>query len=70
MLAMARNAIPPERADDVELSVAEIARTAKRGACIILEFTDGLRLWGVPNLLYQKMLGFLRPAPYALNRGS
>jgi ubiquinone/menaquinone biosynthesis C-methylase UbiE len=100
MLAIARNAIPAERADDVELVnagflesrletesfdlilcigvlahvdspgavVAEIARTAKRGACIILEFTDSFHLWGVPNILYQKMLGFLRADPWPLNR--
>ena len=100
MLAIARNAIPTERADDVELInsgflesrletesfdlilcigvlahvgspvavVSEIARIAKPGACIILEFTDSSHFWGVPGILYQKMLDLVRPASYTLNR--
>jgi len=48
--------------------LAEIARVAKPGAAIILEFTDSFHFWGVPVVVYQKMLKLIRPEPYALNR--
>ena len=48
--------------------IAEIARLAKPGASIILEFTDSFHFWGVPVVVYQKLLKLLRPEPYALNR--
>ncbi len=48
--------------------LAEIARLAKPGASIILEFTDSFHFWGVPVVVYQKLLKLLRPEPYALNR--
>jgi len=48
--------------------IAEIRRLAKPGASIILEFTDSFHFWGVPVVLYQKLLKLLRPEPYALNR--
>lgn len=100
MLDLARNKIPSDRSNDVELIngsfigsnlspqsfdlilcvgvlahvdspaavIAEIARLAKPGASIILEFTDSFHFWGVPVVLYQKLLKLLRPEPYALNR--
>ncbi|MGO8795982.1 MAG: class I SAM-dependent methyltransferase [Candidatus Sulfotelmatobacter sp.] len=48
--------------------VAEIARLAKPGASIILEFTDAYHFWGWPVVVYQKLLKLLRPEPYPLNR--
>jgi 2-polyprenyl-3-methyl-5-hydroxy-6-metoxy-1,4-benzoquinol methylase len=48
--------------------IAEIARLAKPGASVILEFTDSFHFWGVPVVVYQKLLKFMRPEPYALNR--
>jgi 2-polyprenyl-3-methyl-5-hydroxy-6-metoxy-1,4-benzoquinol methylase len=48
--------------------IAEIARLAKPGATIVLEFTDSFHFWGVPVVVYQKLLKLLRPEPYALNR--
>ncbi|MGD0180454.1 MAG: class I SAM-dependent methyltransferase [Terriglobales bacterium] len=48
--------------------IAEVARLAKPGACVILEFTDSFHFWGVPVVLYQKLLKLVRPEPYALNR--
>ena len=48
--------------------LAEITRLAKPGARVILEFTDSFHFWGVPVVLYQKLLKLLRPEPYALNR--
>jgi 2-polyprenyl-3-methyl-5-hydroxy-6-metoxy-1,4-benzoquinol methylase len=48
--------------------IAEVARLARPGAAIILEFTDSFHFWGVPVVLYQKLLKLLRPEPYALNR--
>jgi 2-polyprenyl-3-methyl-5-hydroxy-6-metoxy-1,4-benzoquinol methylase len=48
--------------------LAEIARIAKPGASVILELTDSFHFWGVPVVLYQKLLKFIRPEPYALNR--
>ena len=54
--------------DSPAATVAEIARLAKPGAWVILEFTDSFHFWGVPVVLYQKLLKLLRPEPYALNR--
>jgi ubiquinone/menaquinone biosynthesis C-methylase UbiE len=48
--------------------IAEVTRLAKPGATIILEFTDSFHFWGVPVVIYQKLLKLLRPEPYALNR--
>lgn len=48
--------------------IAEISRLAKPGASIILEFTDSFHFWGIPVVLYQKLLKLVRPEPYALNR--
>lgn len=48
--------------------IAEIARLAKPGASVILEFTDSFHFWGVPVVVYQKLLNLLRPEPYPLNR--
>ena len=48
--------------------IAEIARLAKPGASIILEFTDAFHFWGWPVVVYQKLLKLLRPEPYPLNR--
>ena len=48
--------------------IDEIARLAKPGASIILEFTDSFHFWGIPVVLYQKLLKLVRPEPYALNR--
>jgi 2-polyprenyl-3-methyl-5-hydroxy-6-metoxy-1,4-benzoquinol methylase len=48
--------------------IAEIARLAKPGASIILEFTDSFHFWAVPVVVYQKLLKLVRPEPYALNR--
>jgi len=48
--------------------IAEIARLAKPGASVILELTDSFHFWGVPVVIYQKLLKLLRPEPYALNR--
>jgi ubiquinone/menaquinone biosynthesis C-methylase UbiE len=100
MLAIARDKIPPDRANDVKLInssfldanlesrsfdlilcigvlahvdspravIAEIDRIAKPGACVIVEFTDSSHLWGMPDLLYQKVMRVVRPAPYSTNR--
>jgi ubiquinone/menaquinone biosynthesis C-methylase UbiE len=100
MLDLARNKIPSNRFNDVELIngsfigsnlsaqsfdlilclgvlahvdspaavIAEIARLAKPGASVILEFTDSFHFWGIPVVVYQKLLKVLRPEPYALNR--
>jgi ubiquinone/menaquinone biosynthesis C-methylase UbiE len=48
--------------------VAEIARTSKPGACVILEFTDSFHLWNVPTLVYYRLLRLFRSAPWTLNR--
>jgi 2-polyprenyl-3-methyl-5-hydroxy-6-metoxy-1,4-benzoquinol methylase len=48
--------------------IAKVAQLAKPGACVILEFTDSFHFWGVPVVLYQKLLKLLRPEPYKLNR--
>jgi 2-polyprenyl-3-methyl-5-hydroxy-6-metoxy-1,4-benzoquinol methylase len=54
--------------DSPSAVIARVARLAKPGAWIILEFTDSFHFWGVPVVLYQKMLKLLRPEPYNLNR--
>jgi ubiquinone/menaquinone biosynthesis C-methylase UbiE len=48
--------------------IAEVTRLARPGATIILEFSDSFHFWGMPVVLYQKLLKLLRPEPYALNR--
>jgi 2-polyprenyl-3-methyl-5-hydroxy-6-metoxy-1,4-benzoquinol methylase len=48
--------------------IARVAELAKPGAWVIVEFTDSFHFWGVPVVLYQKLLKWLRPEPYALNR--
>jgi 2-polyprenyl-3-methyl-5-hydroxy-6-metoxy-1,4-benzoquinol methylase len=48
--------------------IAKVAELAKPGAWIILEFTDSFHFWGVPVVVYQKLLGLARPQPYKLNR--
>jgi ubiquinone/menaquinone biosynthesis C-methylase UbiE len=48
--------------------IAEVARLARPGAKIILEFTDSYHFWSVPVILYQNLLKLRRPTPYALNR--
>jgi 2-polyprenyl-3-methyl-5-hydroxy-6-metoxy-1,4-benzoquinol methylase len=48
--------------------IAKVAQLAKPGAWVILEFTDSFHFWGVPVVLYQKLLKLLRPEPYKLNR--
>ena len=100
MLDLAREKIPVERRNDVEVIngsfigsnlssrsfdlilclgvlahvdspaavIAEIARLAKPGASIVLELTDSYHFWGVPVVVYQKLLKLARPEPYALNR--
>ena len=101
MLDLAREKIPFDRTNDVELInfgsfigsnlrsksfdlilclgvlahvdspaavIAEIARLAKPGASIVLELTDSYHFWGVPVVVYQKLLKLARPEPYALNR--
>jgi ubiquinone/menaquinone biosynthesis C-methylase UbiE len=54
--------------DSPSAVIEKVARLAKPGAWIILEFTDSFHLWGVPVVLYQKALALLRPEPYKLNR--
>jgi ubiquinone/menaquinone biosynthesis C-methylase UbiE len=48
--------------------IAKVADLIKPNGTIILEFTDSFHFWGVPVVVYQKLLGLLRPEPYALNR--
>jgi ubiquinone/menaquinone biosynthesis C-methylase UbiE len=48
--------------------IAEIARIARPGAAVILEFTDSFHFWAAPIVLYQNLLGLIKPRPYALNR--
>lgn len=48
--------------------IAKVARLAKPGALVVLEFTDSFHFWGIPVVLYQKILKLLRPEPYKLNR--
>lgn len=54
--------------DSPAATIAELARIARPGASIILEFTDSYHFWGWPNVLYHQLLKVIRPAPYALNR--
>ncbi|MGD0649481.1 MAG: class I SAM-dependent methyltransferase [Acidobacteriaceae bacterium] len=54
--------------DSPSAVIEKVARLAKPGAWIILEFTDSFHFWGVPVVLYQKALTLLRPEPYKLNR--
>lgn len=48
--------------------IAEVARVARPGAKVILEFTDSYHFWSAPVVIYQNILKLRRPAPYALNR--
>lgn len=48
--------------------IAEIARIAKPGACVILEFTDSFHFWNVPTLIYQWILKLFRSTRWAVNR--
>jgi 2-polyprenyl-3-methyl-5-hydroxy-6-metoxy-1,4-benzoquinol methylase len=48
--------------------IARVVQLAKPGAWVILEFTDSYHFWGIPVVLYQKVLKLLRPEPYKLNR--
>lgn len=48
--------------------IQRVAQLAKPGGWVILEFTDSFHFWGVPVVLYQKVLKLLRPEPYKLNR--
>jgi ubiquinone/menaquinone biosynthesis C-methylase UbiE len=54
--------------DSPEDVIAEIARIARPGATIILEFTDSFHFWSLPIIVYQNLLKLRRPAPYPLNR--
>lgn len=54
--------------DSVPAVLDKVAQLARPGACVILEFTDSFHFWGVPIVVYQKLLKFLRPEPYPLNR--
>ena len=46
--------------------IAKAVELAKPGAWIILEFTDSFHFWGVPVVVYQKLLrpSAQRPQPY------
>jgi 2-polyprenyl-3-methyl-5-hydroxy-6-metoxy-1,4-benzoquinol methylase len=48
--------------------IAKVAKLVEPGAWVILEFTDSFHFWGVPVVLYQKLLNIARPEPYKLNR--
>ena len=48
--------------------IAKMARLAKPGSLVVLEFTDSSHFWGLQVVLYQNLLKLLRPEPYALNR--
>jgi 2-polyprenyl-3-methyl-5-hydroxy-6-metoxy-1,4-benzoquinol methylase len=54
--------------DCPEAVIERVAQLAKPGAWVILEFTDSFHFWGIPVVLYQKVLKLLRPEPYRLNR--
>jgi 2-polyprenyl-3-methyl-5-hydroxy-6-metoxy-1,4-benzoquinol methylase len=54
--------------DSPSAVIAKVARLAKPGATILLEFTDSFHFWGVPVVVYQNLLKLVRPAPYPLNR--
>jgi len=54
--------------DSPSAIIAEIARIARPGATVILEFTDSFHFWSIPTVVYQNLLGLVRPRPYALNR--
>jgi 2-polyprenyl-3-methyl-5-hydroxy-6-metoxy-1,4-benzoquinol methylase len=54
--------------DSVEAVIAKVARLAKPGASVLLEFTDSYHFWGLQVVLYRKLLKLWRPEPYALNR--
>lgn len=47
--------------------VSALARIAKPGGCIVLEFTDSKHVWGTPDFVYRQILKLIRPDPYTLN---
>lgn len=55
-------------ADSPGLLIAEIARLARPGALVILEFTDSYHPSGLMVRAYQGLLSLIRKPPYALNR--
>ena len=48
--------------------IEKVARLAKPGGWVILEFTDSFHLWSIPVVLYQNLLKLIKPRPYKLNR--
>jgi ubiquinone/menaquinone biosynthesis C-methylase UbiE len=49
--------------------ISEIARIAKPGACVVLQFTDRFHFWGVPYAVYSAVYRrLLKQEPYTLNR--
>jgi hypothetical protein len=54
--------------DSVSAVIAKVARLAKPGACVVLEFTDSFHFWGLQVVLYRQLLKLWRTEPYALNR--
>lgn len=48
--------------------ISKIARIAKPGAFVVIQFTDSFHLWGIPVVVYQQLLKLIRPEPYPLNR--
>jgi ubiquinone/menaquinone biosynthesis C-methylase UbiE len=54
--------------DSVPDVIAKVARLAKPGGMVILEFTDSFHFWGLQVVLYGKLLKLWRTERYALNR--
>lgn len=54
--------------DSAAAVISRVAQLAKPGSRVVLEFTDSFHFWGVPVVLYQKLLKLLKPQPYSLNR--
>lgn len=48
--------------------IAQMARIAKPGALLILEFTDSFHPWGIPDTIYRWILKMFRPMPFEVNR--
>lgn len=48
--------------------IAKVSGLVKPGGMVILEFTDSYHFWGIPVVIYQKLLRLFRPEPYPLNR--
>jgi 2-polyprenyl-3-methyl-5-hydroxy-6-metoxy-1,4-benzoquinol methylase len=55
-------------ADSPGAMIAEIARLARPGALVILEFSDSYHLSGLTVRAYQSLLRLIKKPPYALNR--